>query len=110
MPYVLVGMVQDSLPFRRTDKGGNAKRGNDNPALWETVLGIGLVLSAVLLFVLNTTNVIEMTVFASTLLVQSIPFLAAVLMVSIERYAGRTSAVEPVTAVGMALEAPTNTR
>ena len=35
---VLVGMVRDSLPFRRTDKGGNAKRGSDNPALWETAL------------------------------------------------------------------------
>ena len=69
------GAGQPAVP--RTEKGGNAKRGSDNPALWETVLGVGLVLSAVLLFVLNTTNVIEMTVFASTLLVQSIPFLAA---------------------------------
>ena len=106
---VVVGMIQDSLPFRRTEKGGNAKRERDNPAFWETLLGIGLVLSAVLLFVLNTTNVTEMTVFASTLLVQSIPFLAAALMVGIERYTARKSAAEAVPTVDtLALEASNN--
>ena len=83
---VLVGMVQDSLPFRRTDKGGNAKRERENPAFWETLLGIGLLIAAGALFLLNTTHVVEMTVFASTLLVQSVPFLAAAAMVGIERY------------------------
>jgi exo-beta-1,3-glucanase (GH17 family)/GT2 family glycosyltransferase len=108
---VMVGMVQDSLPFRRTEKGGNAKRGTDNPALWETLLGVGLVGSAVALFLLNTTNVIEMTVFASTLLVQSVPFLAATAMVGIERYRGQSPSEQTVAAVGtVALEVPTNTR
>jgi cellulose synthase/poly-beta-1,6-N-acetylglucosamine synthase-like glycosyltransferase len=106
---VLVGMVQDSLPFRRTDKGGNAKRGTENPAVWEFVLGVGLVASAVALFVLNTTNVIEMTVFASTLLVQSIPFLAAAAMVGIERHQGRLPSSKRIAAVAtVALEVPTN--
>ena len=82
-------MVRDSLPFRRTDKGGNAKRGSDNPALWETALGVLLALSAIILMVINTTDVVEMTLFASTLLVQSLPFLAAALMVAIERYQTR---------------------
>jgi exo-beta-1,3-glucanase (GH17 family)/cellulose synthase/poly-beta-1,6-N-acetylglucosamine synthase-like glycosyltransferase len=86
---VLVGMVRDSLPFRRTDKGGNAKRGSDNPALWETVLGVMLALSATVLMAINTMHVVEMTLFASTLFVQSLPFLAAALMVAIERYEGR---------------------
>jgi cellulose synthase/poly-beta-1,6-N-acetylglucosamine synthase-like glycosyltransferase/exo-beta-1,3-glucanase (GH17 family) len=86
---VLVGMVRDSLPFRRTEKGGNAKRGSDNPALWETALGVLLAISAVTLMVINTTDVLEMTLFASTLLVQSLPFLAAAVMVAIERYQTR---------------------
>ena len=83
---VLVGMVRDSLPFRRTEKGGNARSGSDNPALWETVLGVLLALSAIILMAINTMHVVEMTLFASTLLVQSLPFLAAALMVAIERY------------------------
>ena len=32
---VLIGLVRDSLPFRRTDKGGNAQHDGRNPALWE---------------------------------------------------------------------------
>lgn len=107
---VLVGMVQDSLPFRRTEKGGNAKRGSENPAFWESVLGVGLVLSAALLVLLNDTNVIEMTVFASTLLVQSVPFLAAAAMVAIERYRTKTPASRPAAIGGVALEVPTTTR
>ena len=86
---VLAGMVRDSLPFRRTDKGGNAKRGSENPAFWETVLGVLLAFSAILLMVVNDMHVMEMTVFASTLLVQGLPFLAAAAMVAIERYQGR---------------------
>ncbi|MBK8208573.1 MAG: glycosyltransferase [Rhodospirillales bacterium] len=104
---VAVGLVQDSLPFRRTDKGGNAKRSAENPAFWEALLGIGLVASAVALFLLNTTHVVEMTIFASTLLVQSVPFLAAAAMVGIERYQSRVTSAKPVGAIGaLALGAP----
>ena len=38
---------------------------------------------------INTMHVAEMTLFASTLMVQSLPFLAAALMVAIERCHGR---------------------
>lgn len=86
---VMVGMLRDSLPFRRTEKGGLAKRGSENPAFWESVIGVLLVASAILLIQLNETGVTEMTLFASTLLVQSVPFLAAAAMVAIERYQGR---------------------
>jgi hypothetical protein len=107
---VLVGMIQDSLPFRRTEKGGNARRGSDNPAFWEGLLGAGLLISAVVLLLLNTTNVVEMTIFASTLLIQSVPFLAAAAMVAIERYKGRILAVKPLgNARTIALEASTAT-
>jgi exo-beta-1,3-glucanase (GH17 family)/cellulose synthase/poly-beta-1,6-N-acetylglucosamine synthase-like glycosyltransferase len=88
---VVGGMLRDSLPFRRTDKGGNAKRGSENPAIWETVLGVLLALSAVILMLINDMHVVEMTVFASTLFVQSLPFLAAAAMVAVERYQGRNA-------------------
>lgn len=104
---VLVGLIQDSLPFRRTEKGGNARRGSENPAFWEALLGAGLLISAVVLLVLNTTNVVEMTVFASTLLIQSVPFLAAAAMVVIERRQSRLAPAKPVESVAaVALEAP----
>jgi hypothetical protein len=100
---VLMGMVRDSLPFRRTDKGGNAKRDSGNPALWETTLGVLLALSAVILMTINTMHVAEMTLFASTLLVQSLPFLAAALMVAVERCQGRPAASNKLAIVTPAL-------
>lgn len=109
---VMVGLVRDSLPFKRTDKGGNAKRGKENTAFWELVLGCLLVISAVVLIVLNDTGITEMTVFASTLLVQSIPFLAAGVMVAIERYQGRLKLAQKsaVAMSAMALEASSEGR
>ena len=89
---VLVGMIRDRLPFKRTEKGGAAKQERDNPALWETVLGTLLLASALLLIGLNETHVLEMSVYACTLMVQSLPFLAAALMVAIERYQRRRTA------------------
>jgi exo-beta-1,3-glucanase (GH17 family)/cellulose synthase/poly-beta-1,6-N-acetylglucosamine synthase-like glycosyltransferase len=86
---VVFGLLKDRLPFLRTEKGGNAKKTADNPAFWETAIGGLLALSALLLYMFNHTNVTEMTVFAATLAVQSLPFLAAALMVAIERYQGR---------------------
>jgi cellulose synthase/poly-beta-1,6-N-acetylglucosamine synthase-like glycosyltransferase len=112
---VLMGMVRDSLPFRRTEKGGLAKRGNENPAFWESILGVLLAASAVVLILLNETQITEMTVFASTLLVQSVPFLAAAAMVAIERYQGRPklaekpSLVAPAAAVAL-VEVPVDGR
>jgi cellulose synthase/poly-beta-1,6-N-acetylglucosamine synthase-like glycosyltransferase/exo-beta-1,3-glucanase (GH17 family) len=83
---VLKGLVGDSLPFMRTDKGGNAKRGSDNPAFWETVIGVLLVCAAATLVLVNEERITELTLFAATLAVQSLPFLAATFMVMIERY------------------------
>ncbi|MFO1127195.1 MAG: glycosyltransferase [Rhodospirillales bacterium] len=87
---VAVGLLKDRLPFFRTEKGGNAAKGKrDNPAFWETLLGVALALSAAALIYFNATNVTEMTIFATTLAIQSVPFLAAALMVMIERYQDR---------------------
>ena len=69
-------------------------------------------LSAVVLMLLNKTHVIEMTVFAATLLVQSIPFLAAAAMVAVERVKTRPEAAprRPSAFRSMAMEAPTKAR
>lgn len=107
-----VGLVHKALPFKRTEKGGNAKRTTENPALWETRIGIALVLAAFLLIFMNEERIVEMTLYAITLLVQSVPFIAAGVMVGIERYQERAQAVlqaKPVTA-GVAVPAGSELR
>jgi hypothetical protein len=83
---VLKGFVQDNLPFNRTDKGGAAKaRNEDQPARTETVIGLLLLAAAASLEVWNVTEIREVKIFAVTLLVQAVPFLAAGVMRAVER-------------------------
>lgn len=82
---VLSGLVTDTLPFKRTDKGGNTKKRVKNPVAWETALGTLLAASALVLVLTNDKHVTELTIFAMTLAIQSVPFLAARLMLAIER-------------------------
>jgi cellulose synthase/poly-beta-1,6-N-acetylglucosamine synthase-like glycosyltransferase/exo-beta-1,3-glucanase (GH17 family) len=82
---VLRGFVKDNLPFNRTDKGGNArKKKSDRPVRWEAVLGIALLATAWALWRFNQHGIAEQKLFAVTLAVQSVPFLAALLMRGIE--------------------------
>jgi len=84
---VLNGLIRDNLPFRRTDKGGNAeKKTVDHPVRWETALGLALLTAALTLYLTNETRVVELNVFALTLAIQSLPFLAATVMRAIEKY------------------------
>jgi len=85
---VLTGAVRDSLPFKRTEKGGAAKRAPENPAKWETIVGVLLAAAALALHLLNYEQVTEWTLLAVTLAIQSLPFLAATLMVLIESNRG----------------------
>lgn len=82
---VLTGLISDALPFRRTDKGGNAKKQDKNPVAWEAALGVLLAFAALVLVLINEKQVTEQNLFAATLAVQSVPFLAAALMLGIER-------------------------
>lgn len=82
---VFTGLVKDRLAFARTEKGGNTKRTTDNPVRWEMIFGVLLAVAAVVLWVTNTQHITEIAVYGATLMVQSVPFLAAVLMVWIER-------------------------
>jgi exo-beta-1,3-glucanase (GH17 family)/cellulose synthase/poly-beta-1,6-N-acetylglucosamine synthase-like glycosyltransferase len=81
---VFTGLIRDRLPFKRTEKGGAAKqRAPENPAKWETIVGILLLIAAIALYVLNYEQITEWTLLSITLAIQSLPFLSATLMVLI---------------------------
>jgi exo-beta-1,3-glucanase (GH17 family)/cellulose synthase/poly-beta-1,6-N-acetylglucosamine synthase-like glycosyltransferase len=79
------GLIRDRLPFVRTAKGGASRWSQAFPALWEGVLGGLLVLGALTLYLTNEQQVHEISIFSAVLLVQSLPFLAAVGLALIER-------------------------
>jgi len=78
------GVIRDHLPFVRTSKGG-LRRSTDFHAFWEAVLAGLLILGAVVLVATNNKQVREVNIFAVVLLVQSLPFIAAVGLAMIER-------------------------
>src|SRR5580658_226604 len=79
-----IGVFKERVPFLRTAKGGTTKKGPDFPAFWEAVIGALLILGAVTLVVFNYKQVHEINIFAFVLVVQSLPFLAAVALAAIE--------------------------
>ena len=89
---VLAGLIRDSLPFARTDKGGNAKRkkGEQSPVLWETLLGLALLAAALTLALTNGPRIVEQNLFALTIAVQAVPFLCATLLRGIELWQDRS--------------------
>jgi exo-beta-1,3-glucanase (GH17 family)/cellulose synthase/poly-beta-1,6-N-acetylglucosamine synthase-like glycosyltransferase len=82
---VSFGLVKDHLPFVRTSKGGTARKCTDFHAFWETILAGLLIVGAITLHMLNYKEVREVDIFALVLLVQSLPFIAAVALAAIER-------------------------
>ncbi|HEX3440203.1 MAG TPA: glycosyltransferase [Pseudolabrys sp.] len=84
-----VGVVKDHLPFVRTDKGGKgtARGGTEFPAFGEAILAGLLILGAIILVERNFKEVREINIFAVVLVIQSLPFIAAVLLALIERSA-----------------------
>ncbi|MGA8649075.1 MAG: glycosyltransferase [Xanthobacteraceae bacterium] len=79
-----IGVFKEHLPFLRTSKGGNSRKGPDFPAFWEAVIAALLLIGAVTLVVTNYKEVREINIFAFVLVVQSLPFLSAVAMGLIE--------------------------
>src|SRR5512144_2808906 len=92
---VLAGMVRRTPTSPRIDYASHAQRPSLTPSVCDPLLGVLLALSAVVLMLINDMHVVVMTVFASTLFVQSLPFLAAAAMVAFERYQGRTATSKP---------------
>jgi len=82
---VAEGVIRDGLPFIRTTKGGGRAWSDSFPAFWEAVLGLLLVLGSLVLYLTNYEQVFEISVFSAVLLVQSLPFLAAVAIALLER-------------------------
>ncbi len=80
---VSLGVIKDHLPFVRTSKGG-LRRTADFHAFWEAVLAVLLISGAVTLVATNTKDIREIYIFAAVLVVQSVPFIAAVLLAAIE--------------------------
>ena len=79
------GVIRDELPFVRTAKGGASRWSQSFPAFWEAVLGSLLVIGSLTLYLTNEQQVHEISIFSAVLLVQSLPFLAAVGIALVER-------------------------
>ena len=83
---VAEGLVKDNLPFVRTAKGGGlAQWAESFPAFWEGVLGMALLIGSLTLASTNDQGVREVSIFSAVMLVQSLPFLAAVGIALFER-------------------------
>ncbi len=78
------GVWKESLPFMRTAKGGATRKGPDFPAFWEAVLAALLLIGAVVVVATNYKQIHEVNIFALVLVVQSLPFLAAVAIAVLE--------------------------
>jgi exo-beta-1,3-glucanase (GH17 family)/glycosyltransferase involved in cell wall biosynthesis len=79
-----LGLFKDRVPFLRTAKGGATRKGADFPAFWEAVLAGLLLAGALTLELTNYKQIHEINIFALVLVVQSLPFLAAVALAMIE--------------------------
>jgi cellulose synthase/poly-beta-1,6-N-acetylglucosamine synthase-like glycosyltransferase len=79
-------IIKDHLAFVRTDKGGKgkARRRVAFPAFNEAILGGLLLLGAAIVFQTNYERVQEINLFGYVLLVQSLPFVAAVTLAAFE--------------------------
>jgi hypothetical protein len=79
-------IIKDHLTFVRTDKGGKgtARRRVAFPAFNEAILGGLLLLGALIVFQTNYERVQEINLFGYVLVVQSLPFLAAVVLAAFE--------------------------
>jgi exo-beta-1,3-glucanase (GH17 family)/cellulose synthase/poly-beta-1,6-N-acetylglucosamine synthase-like glycosyltransferase len=78
------GLIKDHLPFVRTAKGGQ-RRSTDFHAFWEAVIASLLLAGSVVLVETNIREVREIYIFAAVLVIQSLPFIAAVALAVIER-------------------------
>lgn len=82
---VFDGFVKDGIPFKRTDKGGaKSKKVERNPIKYEIILAVLLLTSFFALIYTNESRIAEIYVFAITILIQSIPYISAIIMRMLE--------------------------
>ncbi len=79
------GLITEHLPFARTSKGGLSRMSIEFQAFWEAVIGALLLIGAVVLVVSNSfRQITEIYIFAGVLVLQSLPFLSAVALATLE--------------------------
>ncbi|MEH2555712.1 exo-beta-1,3-glucanase (GH17 family)/cellulose synthase/poly-beta-1,6-N-acetylglucosamine synthase-like glycosyltransferase [Bradyrhizobium algeriense] len=105
---VAQGLITEHLPFARTSKGGLSVMSIEFQAFWEAVLGVLLLIGATVLVVTNGyKQVREIYIFAGVLVLQSLPFLAAVSIALLENSRAnsfafwRNSAVRTAELIGL---------
>jgi hypothetical protein len=82
---VAQGLITEHLPFARTSKGGLSRMSIEFQAFWEAVIGVLLLVGAGVLVVTNATvQIREVYIFAGVLVLESLPFLAAVAIATLE--------------------------
>lgn len=82
---VAQGLITEHLAFARTSKGGLSRMSIEFQAFWEAVIGVLLLVGATVLVVTNGyKQVREIYIFAAVLVLQSLPFLAAVSIAILE--------------------------
>jgi exo-beta-1,3-glucanase (GH17 family)/cellulose synthase/poly-beta-1,6-N-acetylglucosamine synthase-like glycosyltransferase len=79
------GLITEHLPFARTSKGGLSRISVEFQAFWEAVIGVLLWIgAAVLMFTNAQKQITEIYIFAGVLILQSLPFLSAVVIACLE--------------------------
>lgn len=79
------GFVKDRLPFKRTEKGGNSKKSVSSPVKNEIILATLLLGSFTALIMTNHQDIVEIYVFSATILIQSVPYISAIILRLIEK-------------------------
>jgi len=79
------GMITEHLPFARTSKGGLSRMSIEFQAFWEAIICVLLLAGAVVLVVTNSfRQITEIYIFAGVLVLQSLPFMSAVALATLE--------------------------
>ncbi|WP_298243608.1 glycosyltransferase [uncultured Bradyrhizobium sp.] len=82
---VAQGLITEHIAFARTSKGGLSRMSIEFQAFWEAVIGTLLIVGAGVLIVTNSfRQITEIYIFAGVLVLQSLPFLAAVAIAILE--------------------------
>ncbi|PDT87816.1 glycosyl transferase family 2 [Bradyrhizobium sp. Y36] len=82
---VAQGLITEHIAFARTSKGGLSRMSIEFQAFWEAVIGTLLLVGAGVLIVTNSfRQITEIYIFAGVLVLQSLPFLAAVAIAILE--------------------------
>ncbi len=79
------GLITEHLPFARTSKGGLSRMSIEFQAFWEAVICVLLLAGAVVLVITNSfRQITEIYIFAGVLVLQSLPFMSAVALATLE--------------------------